>query len=143
MKASECPTRPGQDTTTTPPRQPASPAQHVTSPRALAAIVVILALIIVGMIRIIPTVGQLGKLGNGGGFLIVKFLIAIVLIIAVGSLGGWAATRCRQPRVVGEMVAGIALGPSLLGQFAPEVQRSLFPSELIPHLGLIAQMAII
>jgi Kef-type K+ transport system membrane component KefB len=143
MKASECQTRPGQDATTTLPRQLAGPMQHVMSPRALAAIVVISALIVVGMIRIIPTVGQLGKLGNDGGFLIVRFLIAIVLIIAVGSLGGWAAARCRQPRVVGEMVAGIALGPSLLGQLAPEAQRSLFPSELIPHLSLIAQMAII
>jgi Kef-type K+ transport system membrane component KefB len=117
--------------------------QNVTSPGALAAIIVIVTLIAVGMIRVIPTVGQLRQLGNDGGFLIVKFLIAIVLITAVGSLGGWAAARCRQPRVVGEMVAGITLGPSLLGQFAPEAQKSLFPSGLIPHLSLIAQMAII
>jgi Kef-type K+ transport system membrane component KefB len=60
----------------------------------------------------------------------------------VGRLGGWVATRCRQPRVIGEMVAGIALGPSLLGQFAPATQHVLFPAELIPHLGLIAQLAI-
>lgn len=129
--------------TTTPSQQLPDPTQRVTSSHAFSAIVVILALIVVGMIPGIATIGQLGQLGHGGGFLIVKFLIAIVLIIAVGSLGGWAAVRCRQPRVIGEMVAGIALGPSLLSQFAPEAQHSLFPSELIPHLSLIAQMAII
>jgi Kef-type K+ transport system membrane component KefB len=136
-------THPGQGATTTSPQQLPGPTQHLTSSRALTAIVVILALIVVGMIPGITTVGQLGQLGHDGGFLIVKFLIAIVLIIAVGSLGGWAAARCHQPRVVGEMVAGIALGPSLLSQFAPEAQHSLFPLELIPHLSLIAQMAIV
>jgi Kef-type K+ transport system membrane component KefB len=133
----------GQDATTIYPRQQPGPAQHVTSPRAVAAIVVILTLITVGMIPAITRVGQLGQLGRGDGFLIPKFLIAIVLIIVVGNLGGWAAARCRQPRVIGEMAAGIALGPSLLSQFAPEAQHSLFPSDLIPHLSLIAQLAII
>ncbi|MGH4014287.1 MAG: cation:proton antiporter [Pseudonocardiaceae bacterium] len=109
----------------------------------LAAIVVILALIVTGMIYFIPAVARLGELGHDGGYLIVKFLLAIVLIIAVGSLGGRLAGRFGQPRVVGEMVAGIALGPSLLGQFAPEAQRWLFPSALIPHLGLIAQLTVI
>ncbi|HSV67908.1 MAG TPA: cation:proton antiporter [Mycobacteriales bacterium] len=103
----------------------------------------ILALITVGMIHFIPTVAQLGALGHGGGFLIVKFLTAIVLIIAVGSLGGWVATRCGQPRVVGEMVAGIMLGPSLLGQLAPGAEHWLFPSTLMPHLNLVAQMAVV
>ncbi|MGQ0779191.1 MAG: cation:proton antiporter [Pseudonocardiales bacterium] len=41
------------------------------------------------------------------------------------------------------MVAGITLGPSLLGQLAPGAQRWLFPSELIPHLEMIAQLVII
>ncbi|MGH4007698.1 MAG: cation:proton antiporter [Pseudonocardiaceae bacterium] len=111
--------------------------------RIAAAIAVILILITVGMTHFIPSVARLGELGDGGGFLIVKFLFAIVLIIAVGRLGGLVASRLGQPRVVGEMVAGVALGPSLLGQFAPGVQRWLFPSALIPHLSLIAQLTII
>jgi Kef-type K+ transport system membrane component KefB len=111
--------------------------------RIVATILVILALITVGMIHFIPSIALLGELGDGGGFLIVKFLFAIVLIITVGRLGGWVAGRLGQPRVVGEMVAGIALGPSLFGQFAPGVQHWLFPVELIPHLSLIAQLTII
>lgn len=111
--------------------------------RVLATIVVISTLLMVGMIHFIPVVAQLGELGHGGGFLIVKFLLAIVLIIAVGNLGGWVVGRFGQPRVVGEMVAGIALGPSLLGQVAPGTQHWLFPAELIPHLDLIAQLTIV
>ncbi|MGH3885377.1 MAG: cation:proton antiporter, partial [Pseudonocardiaceae bacterium] len=111
--------------------------------RILATIVVILTLITVGMIHFIPSIARLGELGNGGGVLVVKFLFAVVLIIVVGKLGAWVAGRLGQPRVVGEMVAGIALGPSLLGQFAPGVQHWLFPSEMIPHLSLIAQLTII
>jgi Kef-type K+ transport system membrane component KefB len=96
-----------------------------------------------GMIYFIPVAARLGELGHDGGFLIVRLLIAIVLIITVGSLGGWVAGRCGQPRVVGAMVAGFTLGPSLLGQLAPGAQRWLFPSALIPHLGLIAQLTVI
>jgi Kef-type K+ transport system membrane component KefB len=117
--------------------------QVATVIRILAAIIMILMLITVGMIHFIPTAAQLGELGDAGGILVINFLLAIVLIIAVGSLGGWVAGRLGQPRVVGEMVAGIALGPTLLGQFAPGVQHWLFPAELIPHLSLIAQLTII
>ena len=124
-------------------QRPPSPAQDAKPHHVLASIVVILALIVVGMIHFVPIAARLGELGHGGGFLIVRLLIAIVLIIMVGRLGGWAAGRCGQPRVVGEMVAGFTLGPSLLGQLAPGAQRWLFPPALIPHLGLIAQLMII
>lgn len=124
-------------------RRPPCPTQDVKPSHVLAPIVVILALIVVGMLHFIPAVARLGELRHGGGFLIVRLLIAIVLIITVGSLGGWVAGRCGQPRVVGEMVAGFTLGPSLLGQLTPGAQRWLFPSELIPHLNLIAQLVII
>lgn len=100
-------------------------------------------MMVVGMIHFIPVAAQLGELGHGGGFLILKFLLAIVLVITVGNLGGWVVGRFGQPRVVGEMVAGIALGSSLFGQFAPAAQNWLFPAELIPHLDLIAQLTII
>ena len=103
----------------------------------------VLALIMLGMIHFIPIVIQLGALGHGGGFLLVKFLIATMLIIGAASLGGLVAVRLGQPRVVGEMIAGIALGPSLLGQLTPATEHWLFPAELIPHLNFIAQMAVV
>jgi K+:H+ antiporter len=99
----------------------------VKTSRVLAVMAVILVLILIGMIHFIPVVARLGELGDGGGFLIVKFLLAIVLIIAVGNLGGWLAIRFGQPRIAGEMITGIALGPSLLGQFAPASSIGCFP----------------
>jgi Kef-type K+ transport system membrane component KefB len=116
---------------------------NTTPPRAGAAIAVLLALIVTGLVHALPVIGRLGQLADGGWLSIARFLLAVVLIVALGHLGGWAAARCRQPRVVGEMVAGIAIGPSLLGQLAPGVQHALFPAELAPHLGLIAQLAVI
>jgi Kef-type K+ transport system membrane component KefB len=109
----------------------------------MVAVGAILVLIAVGMSHFAVTLTELSDLGRDGGTFLGKLLLAIGLIIAVGALGGRLAGRCGQPRVVGEMVAGIALGPSLLGQLAPEIQRWLFPGELIPHLGLIAQLAVI
>lgn len=131
---------PGDGATVTPQSPPSRWVYVVRTSRVLTPIA---ALIAVGMIHFIPKVAQLGELGDGGGFLIVKFLLAIALIIAVGSLGGWVAGRVGQPRVVGEMVAGIALGPSLFGQFASGAQQWLFSSQLIPHLNLIAQLTIV
>jgi len=128
----------------TPQSPPASPpARWMYVARMSCVLAPIVALITMGMIRFIPTAAQLGRLGDGGGFLVVKFLLAIALIIVVGSLGGWVAGRIGQPRVVGEMVAGIALGPSLFGQFASGAQQWLFSSQLIPHLSLIAQLTVV
>jgi K+:H+ antiporter len=107
-----------------------------------AAITVIVLLITTGMILGIPMAARLGGLGHGGGG-VVTFLIAILLIITVGWVGGWVAVRLRQPQVVGEMVAGILLGPSLLGQVSPAAGSWLFPVEILPHLGFAAEMAIV
>ncbi|WP_290051582.1 cation:proton antiporter [Amycolatopsis solani] len=105
--------------------------------------VVISALIALGLVHAVPQVGKLGKLADGGWFRVAGFLVAIAVIVGAGRLGGWVAARCRQPRVVGEMAAGIFLGPALLGQFAPKLQRTLFPADLVPHLSLVAQLAIV
>ncbi|WP_410606094.1 cation:proton antiporter [Amycolatopsis sp. lyj-109] len=120
-----------------PPRESAGHA------RTAVAVVVVLAAVSAGMLHAVPTFGQLANLGHGGWPLVLRFFLAVALIIAVGRLGGWVAIRCRQPRVIGEMAAGIALGPTLLGQFAPDTQHFLFPAVLVPHLGLVAQLAII
>lgn len=133
----------GVDVTAAPPPPHVHPPRETKTPHVLPAVAVILALIVAGMINFIPASAQLGEPKNDSGYLIAKYLLAIVLIIAIGSMGGWIMARFGQPRVIGEMVAGIALGPSLLGQLAPEIQHWLFPSALIPHLGLAAQLTII
>ena len=44
---------------------------------------------------------------------------------------------------MGEVVAGIALGPTLLGALAPELQAALFPTDIIPALGVVANLGLI
>lgn len=57
----------------------------------------------------------------------IQFFLALVVILAACRVVGLLAQRLGQPQVVGEMVAGVVLGPSLLGRIAPGVQDYLFP----------------
>jgi Kef-type K+ transport system membrane component KefB len=54
--------------------------------------------------------------------------LQLALILATGRCVGFALRRLRQPQVVGEMVAGLMLGPSLFGVIAPALQRAVFPT---------------
>ena len=53
--------------------------------------------------------------------------IFLFLLLAAARLLGYLFTRLRQPKVVGEILAGVLLGPSLLGRFAPTVSAAIFP----------------
>ena len=55
--------------------------------------------------------------------IVVSVLIEILVVIGGSRLVGWAFRSIKQPLVIGEIVAGIALGPSLLGWLAPELSR--------------------
>lgn len=55
------------------------------------------------------------------------FFMQIAVILGVCRLVGIVAKRLGQPQVVAEMIAGVVLGPSLLGLFFPEIQRAIFP----------------
>jgi Kef-type K+ transport system membrane component KefB len=70
-------------------------------------------------------------------------LLALVAVIIVGRLMGWLFKYVGQPAVIGEVVAGILLGPSLLGWLFPEAYAELLPKSVAPHLGIIAQIAVI
>ncbi|GGP26727.1 cation:proton antiporter domain-containing protein [Silvimonas amylolytica] len=68
--------------------------------------------------------------------------LQIIVVIAACLAAGWAARRCGQPRVVGEMAAGLLLGPSVLGAVAPSVSGWLFPPQGMAALSAISQAAI-
>jgi len=71
------------------------------------------------------------------------FFLQILVILAACRFFGWLVRRfLRQPQVIGEMIAGVALGPSLLGLLAPEAQHFLFPPESRPVLQVTAQLGI-
>ena len=73
----------------------------------------------------------------------IAFFLQMFVILAACRLFGWLVRRwLRQPQVIGEMIAGVVLGPSLLGLVAPEVQAYLFPPESKAALYVVAQLGI-
>jgi len=71
------------------------------------------------------------------------FLFQIALIVAVSRLVAWLFGKIGQPQVVGEMAAGIALGPTLFGLLAPGTWRAVFPAESLGYLNALSQAGLI
>ncbi|PAX08276.1 cation:proton antiporter [Sphingomonas lenta] len=73
----------------------------------------------------------------------VLFFLQLFVIVAVARGVGWLAKRyLGQPQVVGEMIAGVLLGPSLFGLLAPDLQAALFPKEARGVLFVGAQLGV-
>lgn len=74
-----------------------------------------------------PPVPAAPRAAPAHGATLARVLAALAAVIALGRLLGWLLARLGQPPVIGEVVAGILLGPSFFGAVAPEAQRDLFP----------------
>jgi Kef-type K+ transport system membrane component KefB len=72
-----------------------------------------------------------------------KLVLQIAVILAVCRAVGSIFRKLGQPRVVGEMFAGILLGPSLLGWMAPGVSAYLFPSASLGFLNALSQIGVV
>ncbi|MFT7721296.1 MAG: cation:proton antiporter [Roseateles sp.] len=73
----------------------------------------------------------------------VRFFLQLAVILLACRVVGWAGRRfLGQPQVVGEMIAGVLLGPSLLGLLAPDVQAAIFPKEMKNVLYCGAQLGV-
>jgi Kef-type K+ transport system membrane component KefB len=70
-------------------------------------------------------------------------LAQIVTIIVVARFFGWVFKKIGQPTVIGEIIAGIVLGPSLLGMYFPEFSSTLFPVESLGNLKFLSQIGLI
>lgn len=70
-------------------------------------------------------------------------LAQIVTIILVARFFGWVCRRIGQPTVIGEMIAGIVLGPSLIGMYFPEFSSILFPKDSLGNLQFLSQIGLI
>src|SRR5437762_3246299 len=74
---------------------------------------------------------------------ILTLLLQIALILALSRVMGLIFRFLHQPQVMGEMVAGIMLGPSLLGAIFPGLAQTIFPPESIQLLNVLSQIGVI
>ncbi len=100
----------------------------------------------VGLVAPSPQEGiALFNPGQGGGHAstLLHILIALPIIVIAARLLGMAFKRLGQPAVMGEVVAGILLGPTLLGRLWPQGAAFLLPNSVAPFLQVIAQIGVI
>ncbi len=67
----------------------------------------------------------------------------VAIVVGASALLGAVARRCGQPTVVGQILAGIMLGPSLLGRLPGHLTNRLFTHAAIPYLSVISQLAVV
>jgi Kef-type K+ transport system membrane component KefB/nucleotide-binding universal stress UspA family protein len=110
-------------------------------PRLAALVTILLLFVVATAAPSIPALAAETKAGSTEAVLIGQ----IVLLIAAGRLLGEAMLRLGQPAVMGQLLAGILLGPSVLGLLWPEAQHFLFPKspEQKAMLDGIAQFGIL
>ena len=75
--------------------------------------------------------------------LLASVLIELIVIVIAARLLGGLAVALRQPRAVGEIVAGLMLGPSLLGALAPDAFATLFAPAAGPSIAVLSQIGLL
>src|SRR5947199_2887825 len=75
----------------------------------------------------------------------VVFLGEIIVLLVCGRLLGEAMQRIGQPAIMGQLLAGVLLGPSVLGALAPDLQLALFPGskEQSEMISAVSQLGIL
>ncbi|HXZ57553.1 MAG TPA: cation:proton antiporter [Gaiellaceae bacterium] len=71
-----------------------------------------------------------------------RLMLAIAAVLLAARLVGAGTNKLSQPRVMGEVLAGILLGPTLLGAVWPAAQAYLFPPDIVPLLSAAAQIGL-
>ncbi len=74
---------------------------------------------------------------------LLSLLLQVGVILALARVTGYVFRRLRQPQVMGEMVAGVLLGPSLLGWMIPGLSQVLFPADSLGSLNALSQFGLL
>jgi Kef-type K+ transport system membrane component KefB len=90
----------------------------------------------------VPLNGTAGAQASGGLSLLL-LLTQIAVIVAAARAAGTLLRKIGQPQVIGEMAAGIFLGPSLLGAVAPHSWSQLFTPESLGYLNALSQVGVV
>ncbi|MCT9008502.1 cation:proton antiporter domain-containing protein [Streptomyces rhizosphaerihabitans] len=84
-----------------------------------------------------------GAEGSGVSSKPARFLLAAAAVLGASHLLGALMRRWRQPAVIGEILGGLLMGPSVLGLVWPDATAWLFPAEVLAPLGLAAQLGLV
>ncbi|MEV1007477.1 cation:proton antiporter [Streptomyces sp. NPDC049881] len=87
--------------------------------------------------------GAVGLAATSPDMLTAVMLVDIALVLLAGILLGRLARRLRQPAVIGEITAGILLGPSLLGLLPGDLPQEIFPTDVRPLLNAVSQVGLV
>ena len=90
-----------------------------------------------------PADGVVAAAATAGPDIVLHLLIALAAVVLVGRLLVPVFNALGQPPVIGQVVAGLALGPSLLGAVAPGAYLLILPPAVAPYLGVVAQLGVI
>src|SRR5690348_12089572 len=74
---------------------------------------------------------------------LLTLFMQIALIVALSRVVGWMFVRLHQPQVMGEMLAGIILGPSVFGWVANGAWQTTFPAESQKYLEVLSQVGVV
>ena len=118
------------------------------------AVLAVAALIQVGTgwfpssdVRAIPTStpapGALAQMLDNARHPLARLMLQLIIVVVAARALGSAARRVGQPAVIGEIAAGVLLGPSLLGWVAPAASAFLFPPASMPVLQLLSQIGVL
>jgi Kef-type K+ transport system membrane component KefB len=75
--------------------------------------------------------------------LLLSILIQLIVMIGAARLMNLLFRRCGQPGVIGEIVAGLLLGPSLFGHFCPGISTAIFGAKPAPSINILSQIGLI
>lgn len=95
-----------------------------------------------GVMGVEPSASLLANLRENIQDPLTRLFVQLILIVMVARLCGILAAKINQPAVIGEMIAGILLGPSLLGWVWPGLFQFIFPASSLGALRLFSQIGI-
>ena len=74
---------------------------------------------------------------------VVAFFIAALVVMLFARLCGSLMPKLREPRVMGEVLGGIILGPTVFGAIAPTLQGDVFPPDIVPYIGVASYLGLV